>query len=158
MKSPRNVWSFPVKTKWGVFLIAGTPKGLYRVCFPGEKSHFPRIKIKNQQIKNFIEYFKFPQKTFRMKVDFSGYTFFERKVLKMLLGVRPGKVISYGELARRAGYAGAARAVGSVMRKNRLPLVLPCHRVIQQNGRLGRYSKGDHWKRRLLAHEGFFSA
>ncbi len=64
-----------------------------------------------------------------------------------------GKTVSYGELAKRAGYPGAGRAVGSAMRKNRLPIVIPCHRVVPAQGGIGAYSAGKKWKCRLLKHE-----
>jgi methylated-DNA-[protein]-cysteine S-methyltransferase len=89
-----------------------------------------------------------------MKLDLSGRTLFERKVYQVLRRVPAGKVISYGELARRAGYSGAARAVGTAMKKNRLPIVIPCHRVIPASGGFGEYSAGKKWKCWLLKHEG----
>jgi len=55
---------------------------------------------------------------------------FQKKVIEALLKVEPGKTISYADLAVSAGYPGAARAVGSVMSKNRFPILIPCHRVI----------------------------
>ena len=64
------------------------------------------------------------------KLDLSGYTPFQLKVYAVLRKVPAGKTVTYGELAKRAGYPGAARAVGTAMRKNRLPIVIPCHRVI----------------------------
>ncbi len=66
-----------------------------------------------------------------------------------------GQTRSYAQLAAVAGRPGAARAVGSVMAKNRVPLVVPCHRVIASSGQLGGYSapQGLSLKRRLLAME-----
>jgi len=78
---------------------------------------------------------------------------FQKKVFSTLRKVPAGRVITYGELAKRAGYAGAARAVGTAMKKNRLPIVIPCHRVISSDGSLGQYSAGIKWKRHLLKYE-----
>jgi methylated-DNA-[protein]-cysteine S-methyltransferase len=66
-----------------------------------------------------------------------------------------GKTSSYGELAAECGSPGAARAVGSVMAKNRYPLIVPCHRVLAAGGEIGGYSAPDGltMKRRLLAVE-----
>ncbi len=86
-------------------------------------------------------------------MDLAAHTIFEKKVYRALRKVPTGKVISYGELAERAGYPGAARAVGSAMRKNRLPIVIPCHRVIPATGGIGEYSAGKQWKRWLLEYE-----
>ena len=65
-----------------------------------------------------------------------------------------GEVVTYGELAALAGYPNAQRAAGSFCAHNRLPLVIPCHRVVSAGG-LGSYgSLGEGYKRRLLALEG----
>lgn len=76
----------------------------------------------------------------------------------LALTVPAGAVISYGELAERVGHPGAARAVGSVMRRNRWPLLVPCHRVVASGGRLGGFQGGClgsvERKRALLEEEG----
>ncbi len=89
-------------------------------------------------------------------IDWSGYTAFQRAVLEACRRIPWGEVISYGELARRAGHPGAARAVGQCMAANRTPLVIPCHRVVGTDGRLCGYSAhgGLATKRRLLELEG----
>ena len=65
-----------------------------------------------------------------------------------------GAVVSYRDLARVAGRPHAYRAVGSAMARNELPVILPCHRVIKNDGRLGQYGDDPAWKERLLALEG----
>ena len=86
-------------------------------------------------------------------VDVSHLTAFQRAVVHHCRRIPRGEVVTYGELARRAGYPGAARAVGQVMATNRIPLVIPCHRVVAAGGRLGGYSapQGLAMKKRLLA-------
>ena len=81
---------------------------------------------------------------------------FQRKVLEQCRRIRYGQTITYGQLAAKAGYPQAARAVGSVMARNRVPLVIPCHRVIGASGTLRGYSGcgGTAMKRRLLELEG----
>ncbi len=69
-------------------------------------------------------------------------TDFTVDVIKALLQVPFGQRISYGQLAFLAGHPGASRAVGSVMRKNTCPILIPCHRVISSDGGLGSYSEG----------------
>jgi methylated-DNA-[protein]-cysteine S-methyltransferase len=78
---------------------------------------------------------------------------FRRRVLGELAKVRFGHTLSYGELARRAGKPGAARAVGGVMAKNPLPLVIPCHRVLAAGNGIGGFTGGLGLKRALLALE-----
>ncbi len=67
---------------------------------------------------------------------------FDRKVLEVLCTVRPGEVTTYSELALRVGSPKAARAVGGAMRRNPLPLVVPCHRVLPASRKVGAYSAG----------------
>lgn len=90
-----------------------------------------------------------------VEVDLEHLTPFARKVCAACRRIPWGQTRSYGQLAAVAGRPGAARAVGSVMAKNRVPLVVPCHRVIASGGHLGGYSapQGISLKRRLLAME-----
>ena len=76
-------------------------------------------------------------------------------VWKACRAVGYGKTTSYGELARRAGRPGAARAVGTAMRRNPWPIVVPCHRVLKGDGSIGGYSGrgGVKFKRQLLEME-----
>jgi methylated-DNA-[protein]-cysteine S-methyltransferase len=81
---------------------------------------------------------------------------FQRKVLEQCRRIGYGQTLTYGQLAAKAGYPQAARAVGSVMARNRVPLVIPCHRVVGSSGTLRGYSGcgGTAMKRRLLELEG----
>lgn len=81
---------------------------------------------------------------------------FQQRVLQLCRKIPYGQIATYGELARRAGHPRAARAVGNVMAANRVPIVIPCHRVVPSGGKLGRYSApgGDRTKLRLLELEG----
>lgn len=79
---------------------------------------------------------------------------FREKVLKIVRGIPAGRVMSYGEIARRAGNPLAARAVGAMMRANRDPSV-PCHRVIRSDGDLGGFNRGRKEKEILLRKEGY---
>ncbi|MBN1947879.1 MAG: methylated-DNA--[protein]-cysteine S-methyltransferase [Bradymonadales bacterium] len=89
-------------------------------------------------------------------VDLSGCSPFARKVYETARQVGPGMVVTYGELAIRSGFPGAARAVGRAMAVNPVPLLVPCHRVVGAGGRLVGFSGpgGISLKARLLAIEG----
>lgn len=89
-------------------------------------------------------------------LDLSDLTAFQRKIYLETMKVKPGSVVSYGELAKRCGKPGAARAVGYAMAKNLIPLIIPCHRVVAANGSLGGFSAADgvSAKARLLQLEG----
>jgi methylated-DNA-[protein]-cysteine S-methyltransferase len=67
-------------------------------------------------------------------VDLSWATEFEQRVLRALAGVRFGATVTYGELAEASGSPRAARAVGGALGKNRVPVLIPCHRVLASNG------------------------
>jgi methylated-DNA-[protein]-cysteine S-methyltransferase len=103
-------------------------------------------------------YFAGEPVTFDLDVDaysrVHGLTDFERAVYTALAGVPYGEAVSYRDLALAAGRPNAYRAVGSVMARNALPVILPCHRVIKNDGRLGFYGDDPAWKERLLALEG----
>ena len=67
-------------------------------------------------------------------LDLEGLSHFARRVLEALRGTRRGEVLTYGQLARVAGVPGAARAVGQVLARNPLPILIPCHRVVAAKG------------------------
>ena len=88
-----------------------------------------------------------------IELDSDDMSSFALRTVKALLAVPAGSTVSYGELAEAAGFPRAARAVGSVMANNPIPIVIPCHRVIRSDGSLGRYGTDPRWKERLLEHE-----
>lgn len=100
------------------------------------------------------EYFSGARRSFEVSLDGSLVSGFKRRVLEELARVPFGSLVTYGELARRAGSPRAARAVGAAMRENPLPILVPCHRVIASDGSLGGYSAGLEVKRQLHALEG----
>lgn len=90
-----------------------------------------------------------------VQLDLERLTPFQRRVVAGCHAIGYGQTLSYAALAAQAGSPRAARAVGNVMRANRHPLVIPCHRVVGAAGRLGGFSapQGVEFKRRLLAME-----
>jgi methylated-DNA-[protein]-cysteine S-methyltransferase len=100
------------------------------------------------------EYFRGERKDFDVEIDPETTSSFDRAVWKVLREVPGGKTVTYGELARRAGYPGAARAVGGAMHRNPIPIVIPCHRVIGEGGFITGFGLGLWRKRWLLDHEG----
>jgi len=100
------------------------------------------------------EYFAGTRHGFDLEVDLRPAREFGRAVLEELARVSYGELTTYGTLASRAGRPRAARAVGTVMNRNPLPIVLPCHRVIGANGKLVGYGGGLERKEALLRLEG----
>lgn len=90
-----------------------------------------------------------------LELDLSGVPEFERRVYELARGIRPGEVLTYGELAARLGMSGAARAVGRALGRNPFAIIVPCHRVLAAGGRSGGFSAhgGTATKLRLLTLE-----
>lgn len=88
----------------------------------------------------FRDYFEGKRINFKEKVCLSGFTEFEKSVLKRARKIPYGKKLSYGELADKIGSPKAARGVGSALGRNSAPLVIPCHRIIRKGGGLGGFS------------------
>ncbi len=84
-----------------------------------------------------------------VELGFFG-TDFQWKAMQKMNKIAPGKTITYADLARAGGVAGAARAAGSVCARNPLPFLVPCHRILAGNGGLGGYGFGTALKRQLL--------
>ncbi|MBI1828991.1 MAG: MGMT family protein [Thaumarchaeota archaeon] len=78
----------------------------------------------------------------------------EDKVYKKLLEVPSGMVTTYGELARAVGLKNGQRVIGKIMNKNPYPVIIPCHRVIKSNGKIGGYAWGEKIKTNMLSKEG----
>lgn len=82
---------------------------------------------------------------------------FRTRVLRAMRKIPVGKTVSYKELARKSGSEDASRAVGSTCASNRIPLIIPCHRVIPSDGSIGAYGYGTKKKQWLLEFEGAIS-
>jgi O-6-methylguanine DNA methyltransferase len=90
------------------------------------------------------------------RCDYGGLSLWQERVMQAMASIERGKVLSYGGLAKRLGSPRAARAVGTACAQNPLPLLYPCHRVVQTGGRIGSFmsQQGGRLKRRLLEYEG----
>lgn len=106
--------------------------------------------------KDLLAYVRGERVDLDMKVDLSTITPFQRSVLEETSKVPRGQVATYAEIAKRIGNPKAVRAVGQALRRNPIPIAVPCHRVIASDGTLGGYDghMGDERKVRLLQIEG----
>lgn len=77
-----------------------------------------------------------------VKLDLSWASDFQKRVYRELMKIKPGQVITYKQLAEKIGHPKAARAVASACARNRLPIFIPCHRVVASHGGMGGYSGG----------------
>ena len=106
----------------------------------------PVLKRAESQL---LEYFAGKRKHFDLPLKVAG-TPFERAVWRELAAIPYGKTVTYGEIARAIGNPKACRAVGMANHRNRLPIVIPCHRVIGSGGKLTGYAGGLPVKEYLL--------
>jgi O-6-methylguanine DNA methyltransferase len=156
------------------FADVSTPIGTFRVVYEAEKVRvvdllergvsqtgvpegaaerrppFPRGSPPSQ----LAEYFRGKRSSFDVDVDPSTGSEFVRAVWRQLCQVPAGETVTYGELAKRSGHKGAARAVGGAMHRNPIPIVIPCHRVVGDDGDLTGFGLGLWRKRWLLDREG----
>ena len=79
------------------------------------------------------------------------------RVYKKLLQVPKGKITTYGELSKAVGLKNGQRAIGMIMKKNPFPVIVPCHRVVKSDSKIGGYVYGERVKSRMLANEGIKS-
>lgn len=169
---PRVVWTV-VESRIGPLLLAAGRDGLVNVVFHAtdavrdraverlasrlgtEPVEAPGSPLLAEAIRQFESYFAGERRVFGLPLDWSLISGFNREVLRELAsGVPYGTVVGYGELAGRVGQPGAAQAVGMAMGANPLPVVVPCHRVVENGGGIGGFGGGVETKRRLLALEG----
>ena len=78
----------------------------------------------------------------------------DKKIYKKLLEVPKGKVTTYGELAKSIGFKNGQRVVGKIMNQNPYPVIIPCHRVVKSDGKIGGYAYGDVIKSNMLIGQG----
>ena len=156
-----EVYGQNFRTALGFFCLSATKRGLYSLEFgKGVQSSTmrvpSRVKATLEQAQRKIQsHFQGEQVDFgKILIDWGTFTQFERRVLECLRKIPSGKTTSYQFLAARAGNSRAARYVGRILHLNRLPIVLPCHRILPKSGEVGGFSKGLGWKRRLLKLEG----
>jgi methylated-DNA-[protein]-cysteine S-methyltransferase len=143
------------ETAWGYFAIAADYEGLVKTVLPGpdekiienhlKQDTFHLIYNKNlypQLQKLIVEYFKgepvyiFSDKC-RIKLNMPYFSFI---VLSLCSHIGYGETVTYAQLATLADNPKAARAVGNILAKNPMPLVIPCHRIIKTNGQTGGFS------------------
>ncbi len=159
-----------VESPIGELLVAASDRGLASISFDAEPEHHlerlariagPRVLRSPRSVeparRELDEYFAGRRRAFDLAVDLRALPPFTVEVLRELARVPYGETTTYGELALRVGRPTAARAVGTVMNRNRIPIVLPCHRVVGSTGSLVGYAGGLDTKRALLELEGALS-
>jgi methylated-DNA-[protein]-cysteine S-methyltransferase len=142
-------------SKVGLLKIVSTEKAITGVNFSGKKKiksdkNLPPILKKCQ--KQLDQYFNGKRQNFSLKLQIEG-TDFQKKVWEQLQHIPYGATASYKDIARAVGNEKAVRAVGSANGKNNIAIIIPCHRVIGQDGNLVGFGGGLWRKVWLLNHE-----
>lgn len=157
-----------LETEIGKMMVVADEMSLYLLEFQersklNRKFQFVEKKLKQRAVfgknhlimsieKELKQYFKGTLKEFKTPVSFLG-TPFQISVWKALQTIPFGKTIAYADLATLIGKPTAFRAAGNANGNNLMPIIVPCHRVINSNGHLGGYSSGLNRKEWLLNHE-----
>jgi len=153
----------------GMLLLAQSSLGICAVFFGDDDSAlqkqleqaFPDAKLQRAQqalsaalaeVENLLEN---PQRVCPLALDSAG-SYFQQQVWRALREIAPGTTKSYQEIAQHIGNPKAVRAVAAACARNRLAILIPCHRVIRGDGKLAGYRWGIERKRKLLAHEARF--
>jgi methylated-DNA-[protein]-cysteine S-methyltransferase len=162
------------RTKWGYFGLAGTEEALCRTSLPvaerrqAEHRLLEALSLSNDNLRQekdlqkhlqdrIVAYYEGEPVDFRADpaVSLNGASPFTLQVLRACRKISFGQTRTYRELAEQVGRPGAARAVGSVMAGNPVPLIIPCHRVLRTDGGFGGFSApgGIATKQKMLRHE-----
>jgi methylated-DNA-[protein]-cysteine S-methyltransferase len=155
------------ETPIGTLVVGATDRGLSLISFRTDpeaareelaRAFGPRVLRVSRPLDRarleLDEYFEGRRHEFDLSLDLRAIPDFHVTVLRELAKVPYGTTTTYGTLAKQVGRPQAARAVGTVMNRNRIPIVLPCHRVVGANGSLVGYAGGLDLKERLLRLEG----
>lgn len=156
-----------VDTPLGDLLVAVTDRGVCRIEFDAEPDRdleplardfglrvLRAPKAVDESRRELSEYFEGSRTRFELPLDLRVAAEFRLRVMNELARVPYGSVTTYGALAAKAGRPAAARAVGTIMNRNPVPIVLPCHRVVGASGSLVGYGGGLQRKEQLLRLEG----
>ncbi len=158
-----NIYTYSVVTKIGELFMAASENGLTHVTLPSTtqkefqaelESDFPNAilqkenKILKETASQLEQYFEGKLSKFTIPLDIQG-TAFQKKVLSKVARIKYGSTKTYGQIAKEAGSPKAYQAVGSANAKNRIPIIIPCHRVVASNS-IGGYAGGLELKMKIL--------
>jgi O-6-methylguanine DNA methyltransferase len=154
-----------IETDEGVFTAHLSDRGLARLDFPNGKA--ASLRVSGELPQPWRRWLRTTERALKLTLagkttgllpplDLSAGTDFQRSVWRALRDIPAGRTKSYGEVARAIRRPRAVRAVGQACGANPVPVLIPCHRVLAAVGKIGGFSSGLDWKRKLLAREGVF--
>jgi O-6-methylguanine DNA methyltransferase len=155
----------PVATSEGTFLAHYSEKGLAELDWPHQVKQTARAVVTRQIPTQVLRWHKLTTDGLKSviagrpakelpPIDWAGKTEFQKSVWRVMLNIPTGKTKSYGEVAAAIKNPKAVRAVGTACGANPIPILVPCHRILAANHKLGGFGGGLDWKRKLLATEG----
>jgi len=165
-----KIWNYDFfQTDLGWIGVVGSEKGISRVILPLESKRLllDRIASYGCRLENhgsdylsdvvnrLNRYLNGQSVEFKDKLDLDGASDFERAVWRVVRSISRGQTRSYTWVAKELGLPKAARAVGQAVGRNHVPIIVPCHRVIREDGSLGGFGGGLKLKRYLLHLEQF---
>jgi methylated-DNA-[protein]-cysteine S-methyltransferase len=163
-----------VDSPFGELVVAKTDRGVVRLALPTERGHrmsresvledlaqsvSPRVlespKRLDEERRELEDYFEGRRESFDVPIDWSlSAPGFRSRALHAVARIPYGRTKTYGQIAQAAGNSRAFRAAGTACGHNPVPLIVPCHRVVQSGGGIGNYGGGPEMKRALLELEG----
>lgn len=159
-----EIWELSILTRDGQFIASYSNKGLCSLNFPGREEQIhsksraripPQVQHWHDQTRKALESALVGRPLRDLPpLDLSRGTDFQQRVWKVLKSIACGKTLSYGEVADEIGDRKAVRAVGRACGANPIPVLIPCHRVLASKQKIGGFSGGLDWKRKLLTREG----
>ena len=165
MKSQDNLYYSFLKISGIHFKVFTSQKGIRRIYLNDKEAKIKSASLTKLHpddpymfniFTELKEYFNRERKKFTVSLDVEG-TDFQKKVWNELIKIPYGKLLTYQAIAIKLGNKNAMRAVGRANATNHAPIIVPCHRVVASNGKLGGYSGGISLKEKLLELEGSLS-
>lgn len=148
---------FEMKSQLGSVGIYFTKDNIIRIALGDERIPFiqenvkPATKLPWPELEEELSNYFLGKPIWKQyPVSMEGYSDWTRKVLTITAAIPHGHLQTYKQVAEKAGVPGGARAVGQALSRNRTPLLIPCHRVVGQNGNLVGFGSGLPWKKGLL--------
>ncbi|HMS63736.1 MAG TPA: methylated-DNA--[protein]-cysteine S-methyltransferase [Ignavibacteria bacterium] len=154
----KEIYKAYFNSEIGLIEITGSASGIMSLDFKDNVNTGELYSDKDlpgcmkECLKQLSDYFKGERKKFNVQMQIEG-TDFQKKVWKKLIEIPFGKTNTYKEIAANTGNANAGRAVGNANNKNKIAIIIPCHRVIGSNNKLTGYAGGLWRKEWLISHE-----
>jgi len=141
-------------TPIGCVVVTAGESGVCRVDLPGRQTSAEMSRITpnattaayihaSQALQEIMEYLDGKRRSFDVKLDWSGMTPYQKRVLEKTWSIPYGGIFTYGQVAQALGDVKASRATGAALGRNPMPILIPCHRVVAANGNLTGFSAAD---------------